>query len=331
MWSPFYSDTINGVPTITPSASQTPLRRRGIIRVRRPLIKSENLFRNYLIVISSLFILLCVAIIITMLYKSYPSLKQFGFTFYTSDNWNPSRQSYGSLAFLVGTLITSFLALLISLPFTLMISCFLGEYFKDGWLSTVLKSMVELLAGIPSIIYGLWGSFIFVPFMRGILVYLYEKEIIDTVPYGLGILTASIILSVMIIPYSASIGREVISLVPNDLKEAAYSMGATRFEVVRKIILPYCKSGLFAGNLLALGRALGETMAVTMVIGNKNILPKSIFDPASTLASVLALEFAEATNEIHISSLVHLGLVLFMTTIIINIIGKAVINKRTGA
>jgi len=295
--------------------------------VRRPPIKSENLFRNYLIIVSTLFILLCVAIIITMLYKSLPSLKQFGFGFYTSDNWNPSRQSYGSLVFLVGTLITSFLALLISLPFTLMISCFLGEYFKDGWLSTVLKSMVELLAGIPSIIYGLWGSFIFVPFMRSIMTYFYEKEIIDTVPYGLGIFTASIILSVMIIPYSASIGREVISLVPNDLKEAAYSMGATRFEVVRKIILPYCKSGLFAGNLLALGRALGETMAVTMVIGNRNVLPKSIFDPASTLASVLALEFAEATNEIHISSLVHLGLVLLMTTIIINIIGKAVINR----
>jgi len=186
--------------------------------------------------------------------------------------------------------------------------------------------MVELLAGIPSIIYGIWGSFVFVPFMRTIFTYFYEKGL-EIPVHGIGILTASIILAVMIIPYSASIGREVLSLVPNDLKEAAYSMGATRFEVVRKIILPYCKSGLVAGNLLALGRALGETMAVTMVIGNSNILPKSIFDRASTLASVLALEFTEATNELHISSLVHLGLVLFMTTIIINIIGKTVIQK----
>jgi len=263
-----------------------------------------------------------------MFYKSLPSIRQFGFTFYSSDKWNPSNQIYGSLAFLVGTLITSFLALIISLPFTLMISCFLGEYFKDGILSNILKSMVELLAGIPSIIYGIWGSFVFVPFMRDILRYFYEREWIDVPPYGIGILTASIILAIMIIPYSASIGREVISLVPNDLKEAGYSMGATRFEVIKKIILPYCKSGLFAGNLLALGRALGETMAVTMVIGNKNVLPKTIFDPASTLASVLALEFAEATNELHIASLVHLGLVLFMTTIIINIIGKSVINRQ---
>ena len=290
-------------------------------------IKNENMFKYYLIIISIIFIALFIAVLVTMLYRSLPSIQHFGVSFYTSDKWNPTTHEYGALAFLVGTLITSFLALIISLPFSLMIGIFLGEYYKEGWLSTTLKSMVELLAGIPSIIYGVWGLFVFVPFIRNILLWFIDKGLLDIPPFGIGMFTASVILAVMIIPYSASIGREVISLVPNDLKEAGYSMGATRFEVVKQIILPYCKSGLFAGNLMALGRALGETMAVTMVIGNRNMIPLTIFDPASTLASVIALEFAESTNAIHLSSLVHLGLVLFITTVLINIAGKSVINK----
>jgi len=207
------------------------------------------------------------------------------------------------------------------------ISIFLGEYFKEGVLSNILKSMVELLAGIPSIIYGLWGMFVFVPMFREFQFFLFEIGVINTPPAGFGIVTASIILAMMIIPYSASIGREVIAMMPNDLKEAGYSMGGTRFEIIRKIILPYCKSGIFAGILLALGRALGETMAVTMVIGNRNFMPRHFFDTGSTLASVLANEFAEAMNSIHLSSLVHLGLVLFLTTAVINIVGKSVIKR----
>jgi phosphate transport system permease protein len=249
--------------------------------------------------------------------------------FYTKDIWNPTTHVYGALAFLVGTLLTSFLALLISLPFSLGISVFLGEYYKEGALSNVLKSMVELLAGIPSIIYGLWGMFVFVPMFREFQLFLYERGIFEIPPVGFGIFSASVILAIMIIPYSASIGREVIAMMPNDLKEAGYSMGGTRFEIIKKVILPYCRSGIFAGILLALGRALGETMAVTMVIGNRNFMPRHLFDPASTLASVLASEFAEATNSIHLSSLVHLGLVLFLTTAIINIIGKTIIQRSS--
>ena len=290
-------------------------------------LKNEKLFTHYLIFMSLVIILLFAAVLITLVYKSFPSIQHFGFNFYINDDWNPTTHEYGALAFLVGTLITSFLALLISIPFSLMISIFLGEYFKEGTISNLLKSMVELLAGIPSIIYGIWGLFVFVPFIRGIQLFLLQKGILNVPPYGIGMFTASVILAVMIIPYSASIGREVISLVPNDLKEAGYSMGGTRFEVIKKIILPYCKSGIFAGILLALGRALGETMAVTMVIGNRNYMPKTIFDPANTLASVLASEFAESTNAIHLSSLVHLGLVLFLTTAVINFIGKNVIKK----
>ena len=292
------------------------------------LIKKENVFRYYLTAVSIFIIVLFVAILLTLIYKSILSINLFGFSFYTSDEWNPSTHDYGALAFLVGTLITSFLALAISIPFSLMISIFLGEYFREGMMSNILKSMVELLAGIPSIIYGIWGLFVFVPFFRSIQLFLFEKGLLNVPPYGIGMFTAAVILSVMIIPYSASIGRDVIALVPSDLKEAGYSMGGTRFEVIKKIILPYCRSGIFAGTMLSLGRALGETMAVTMVIGNRNFMPKSIFDPASTLASVLASEFAESTNSIQLSSLIHLGLVLFLTTAVINVIGKAIIKGR---
>jgi len=291
-------------------------------------IKKEQIFKQYLTTSSLLIILLFVAILCTMIFKSLPSINHFGISFYTSDDWNPSTHEYGALAFLVGTIVTSCLALLISIPFSIMISLFLGEYFREGIMSNLLKSMVELLAGIPSIIYGIWGLFVFVPFFRSIQFFLLEKSIINVPPYGIGMFTAAVILSVMIIPYSASICRDVISLVPHDLKEAGYSMGGTRFEVIKKIILPYCRSGIFAGTMLALGRALGETMAVTMVIGNRNFMPDSIFSPASTLASVLASEFAESTNAIHLSSLIHLGLVLFLTTSIINILGKTVMGGR---
>jgi phosphate transport system permease protein len=209
-----------------------------------------------------------------------------------------------------------------------MISIFLGEYFKEGALSNILKSMVDLLAGIPSIVYGLWGVFVFLPMIRKFYDFIDSSGLMEMPVFPHGIFSAAVVLAIMIIPFSASIGREVISLVPNDLKEAGYSVGGTRFEVIRKIILPYCRSGIFAGILLALGRALGETMAVTMLIGNRNFMPKSIFDPANTLASVIANQFGEASEPLLFSSLIHLGLVLLLTTTLINIAGKYVIRIR---
>jgi phosphate transport system permease protein len=229
----------------------------------------------------------------------------------------------GALPFLVGTLATSFLALGIAVPFSLAISIFLGEYFREGPVSSFLRSAIDLLAGIPSVIYGFWGLFVFVPLVRAIQIKL------GVAPFGVGIFTSSVVLAVMIIPYSAALGREVIQLVPSDLKEAALSMGATRFEVIRRVILPYARSGIFAGILLALGRALGETMAVTMVIGNSNVLPTSIFSPANTMASVIANEFAEATESVYVASLVEIGLVLFVVTAVVNIIGRLIIKRMT--
>lgn len=261
------------------------------------------------------------AIFLSLIVFSTPAIKAFGASFLWGRVWDPVSKTFGVLPFLVGTLATSFLALLISLPFSLSIAVLIGEYAKEGVLSSTLKQVTELLAGIPSIIYGFWALFVMVPIVR-------EFQIaIGVFPYGVGILSASLILSVMIIPYAASISREVIALVPSDLKEAAYSLGATRQEVVTKVILPHARSGIVAGILLALGRALGETMAVTMVIGNTNLLPEGIFSPSNTMASVIANEFTEATARLYLSSLVEVGLVLFLVTMIINVIGRYVIKR----
>lgn len=281
----------------------------------------EKLFRYGLNTSAWIAVALLVGIFITLFIHSWPSIKEMGLAFFTSSEWNPVTDTYGSLPFLVGTLLTSFIALLISLPFSLSIAVFLGEYFKKGVLSNTLKNLIELLAAIPSVIYGFWALMLLVPIVQSIQVS------IGATPYGMSIITASLILAIMIIPYSASIAREVVNMTPSDLKEAAYSLGATRFEVIKNTILPYAQSGIVAGVLLSLGRALGETMAVTMVIGNANNIPSSIFDPGNTMASVIANEFTEATGDIYLSALVEIGLLLFLVTTVINIVGKMVINK----
>jgi phosphate transport system permease protein len=283
----------------------------------------ERIFRGVLYTASFIILVVLLGFFITLPYHSLPSLKEFGVKFIFGNTWKPVKNELGALPFIIGTLYTSFLALILSIPFSLSIALFLGEYFREGAISTFLKSSVELLAGIPSIIYGFWGIFILVPIVQKIEIQL------GIPPYGVGIFTSSIILTIMILPYSASIGREVIQLVPDDLKEAAYSLGATRFEVVRKIVLPYARSGIFAGIILSLGRALGETMAVTMLIGNQNIVPKGIFSPANTMASLIANDFAETTEELYLSAIIEIGLILFLLTMVINLIGRIIIKKTS--
>ncbi len=288
---------------------------------RVPGQRAEPIFQNSLVLAALAIVVLLAGIFVNLLIHSFPSVRAFGLTFFLSKTWNPVSKEFGALPFLVGTLLTSFFSLLICLPFSLAISIFLGEYFREGPLASFLKNVTELLAGIPSVIYGFWGLFVLVPIVRK-----FEMKL-GIAPYGVGIFTASLILSVMIIPYAASIGREVISLVPADIKEAAYSLGATRQEVITKVMVPYARSGIMAGILLALGRALGETMAVTMVIGNSNFLPRSIFSPGNTMASVIANEFTEATGKLYLSSLIEIGLLLFLVTLIVNIIGRYIIKK----
>lgn len=284
-------------------------------------IRMELVFRRSLVTIALLMIVLVLGILLTLVVESIPSLKSLGIKYLWGRTWDPVSNVFGAFPFLLGTLLTSFLALLISIPFSFSIAIYLGELNPRGWFSAFLKNAVDLIAAVPSVIYGFWGLIVLVPIVRSL-----EMKI-GVLPYGIGIFTASLILSIMIIPYAASLGREMIRLVPSSLKEGAYSLGATRWEVIRSVILPYTKSGLFAGILLSLGRALGETMAVTMVIGNTSMIPTNIFAPGNTMASVIANEFNEADHTLYWSALVELGLVLFLVTVVINIIGKRIIKR----
>jgi phosphate transport system permease protein len=288
------------------------------------MIRAESIFKRSLIGVGVAMVVLVVGLMITLIIESVPSMKSLGFKYLWSKTWDPVNNVYGALPFLIGTLLTSFLALIISIPFSFAIAIYLGEYNPKGWLSNFLKNTVELIAAVPSVIYGFWGLLVLVPIVRSL-----EMKV-GVLPYGIGIFTASLILAVMIIPYAASLGREMIRLVPSPLKEGAYSLGATRYEVIKNVILPYTKSGLFAGVLLSLGRALGETMAVTMVIGNTSMIPDSIFGPGNTMASVIANEFTEADHTLYLSALIELGLVLFIVTVIINMIGKRIIKRFTN-
>ncbi|MGH2642879.1 MAG: phosphate ABC transporter permease subunit PstC [Chitinophagaceae bacterium] len=284
-------------------------------------IKREKYFRKTLLLAAISLVILVMAFGCTLIIYSVPSFKALGFRFLYGKTWDPVNDIFGAYLFLLGTLITSFLALIISIPFSVSIALFLGEYYPKGWFSNLLKNAIELIAAIPSVIYGFWGLFVLVPIVR-------QMEMKSGIlPYGVGIMTASLILSVMIIPYAASMGREIVKMTPLKLKEAAYSLGATRYEVIRHVVFPYAKSGLLAGILLSLGRALGETMAVTMVIGNSSLIPKNIFAPGNTMASVIANEFTEAAGSVYLSALIELGLVLFLVTVVINIAGKSIIKR----
>jgi phosphate transport system permease protein len=283
-------------------------------------VKYETVFSRTLVITALVILVLVIGLFLTLLLESIPSIQHLGIGFLLGKTWDPVSNTYGAYPFLVGTLLTSFLALIISIPFSMAIAIFLGEYQPTGALSAFLKNIIELIAAVPSVIYGFWGLIVLVPLVRSL------ESKIGVVPYGIGIFTASIILAIMIIPYAASLGREMISMVPAQLKEGAYSLGATRYEVIKAVIIPYTKSGLFAGILLSLGRALGETMAVTMVIGNSSIIPTSIFAPGNTMASVIANEFTEADRSLYLSALIELGLLLFLVTVVINVIGKRIIK-----
>ncbi|MFW5799474.1 MAG: phosphate ABC transporter permease subunit PstC [Spirochaetota bacterium] len=289
----------------------------------------ETLFNKSIFITGVLVILLLAGIFITLFVQSVSKMDELGLRFLFSSKWNPVKELYGAIPFLVGTLITSFLALLISLPFSFAIAISLGEYFRKGIFSRFLKMSTEILASIPSIIYGFWGLFFLGPIIAEI------EWTLGITPDGLGIITASVVLAIMIIPYSASIAREVIELVPQDLKEAGYAVGASRHQVILKLILPYAKSGIIAGIILALGRAIGETMAVTMVIGNRNQLPDFIneglnvlFKSSNTMASIIANDFGESIpGTIHYSALLTIGIILLVVTTLINIFGRYIIRK----
>jgi len=264
-------------------------------------------------------------VIISLIDGSIPALKTFGFSFLISERWNPVTENFGALPAIYGTLVTSFIAMLIAVPVGLMIAFFLTELCPQ-WLRRPIGIAIELLAGIPSIIYGIWGLFVFAPFLQATL----QPFLINTVgnlpligslfagpPYGIGMLTAGLILAIMVLPFVTSISRDVFEAVPAVLKEAAYGLGCTRWEVVRNVVLPYARVGVIGGLMLGLGRALGETMAVTFVIGNAHRISASVLAPGTTISATIANEFTEAVSDLYTSALIALGLILFVITFIV--------------
>ena len=284
---------------------------------------SDRAFRSVLVLGGIVVSVLLIAIFFSLLLVARPALAANGLRFLTGTDWNPVTERFQALPFVFGTLLTSLIALAVATVLSLALAILMGEYFRSGFFSAFVRTAVELLAGIPSVVYGFIGLIFLIPAMRAV------QLALGLPPYGVGILTASILLAFMILPYAASIGREMISLVPADLKEAALSLGATPSETMLKVTLPYARSGIMGGILLSLGRALGETMAVTMLIGNANILSANLFGPGNTMASLIANEFSEATSEVYLASLIEIALLLFVISTLINVVGKLII-KRMG-
>jgi len=281
-------------------------------------MNSDKITKGVLLFSSLIILFIAGGIMFSLVQGAIPAFKSFGLKFIFSNNWNPTegKENYGALSFITGTIITSVGALLISLPLSFSASLFLGEYYRGTKMAKVLGMMVDLLAGIPSIVYGLWGFYV----LRPLLIDLGLPN------QGFGIFIASIILAIMIIPYATSLSSEIITMVPNELKEAAYSLGATKLEVITNVIVPTARSGIVAGYILSFGRALGETMAITMLIGNSNIVPNGLFSTGNTMASVIANQFGEAEG-LKLSALIAIGLLLFLITGVINAIGKFIIKK----
>jgi len=282
------------------------------------VINSEKITKVFLYIASTIIVLVSAGMVLSLMSGAIPVFKEFGLRFIISSEWNPTegREEYGALPFIAGTVITSIIAILLCFPLAFSTALFVGEYFRGTRIARIISTMVDMLAGIPSIVYGLWGFYV----LRPLIVDLGWSA------QGYGIFTAGVILAIMIIPYATSITSEIIMMVSNELKEGAYSLGATRRDVIFNVILPNARSGIFTSYILAFGRALGETMAVTMLIGNTNLVPKGLFDTGNTMASVIANQFGEADG-LKLSALIAIGLLLFVITGIINGIGKLVIKK----
>lgn len=280
---------------------------------------NDKIFRIILYLAACLMPVVCGGIVYALVTDAFEAFNHFGFlNFLTSSEWSytDGAERYGALPFITGTLLTTLLALVFCIPFSLPVALFVGEYFKGTRIAEVLSTITSLLAGIPSIIYGLWGFYTLRPIIMSL----------NISPQGSGILTASLVLAIMIVPYAASLSAEFVKMVPDDLKEGAYSLGVTRAEMVRKVIFPVAGSGIFSSYILAIGRALGETMTVTMLIGNTNQMPGSITETGNSMASIIANQFGEADG-LRLSSLIAIGLVLFLITAIINLIGKYLIKR----
>jgi phosphate transport system permease protein len=321
--------------TATASASST--RARALARLRLRDLAFRALTRTAALAV----LLILGAVILSLISGSLPALRAFGLNFLIEERWNPVTERFGALAPIYGTVVTSSIAMLIAVPVGLLIAVFLTELCPI-WLRRPIGIAIELLAGIPSIIYGIWGLFVFAPFLQQtlqpfLIAVFGDIPLLSSVfagpPYGIGVLTAGLILAIMVLPLVTSISRDVFDAVPPVLKEAAYGIGCTTWEVVRYVVLPYTRVGVIGGVMLGLGRALGETMAVTFVIGNAHRVSASILAPGTTISATIANEFTEAVGDLYTSSLIALGLILFVITFIVLAVARYMlmrIERRIG-
>ena len=299
-------------------------------------------FKILTLAFAVLVLLVLAGVIASLVLGAAPALQQFGFNFLITESWNPVTEKFGALAPVYGTLVTSAIAMLIGIPVAFGIALFITELCPN-WLKRPLSIMIELLAAIPSIIYGIWGLFVLAPFVQEHI----EPALIDTLgavpgigllfqgpPLGIGVLTAGFILAIMVLPFISAVMRDVFETVPAVLRESTYALGATTSEVVWRVVLPYARIGVFGGILLGLGRALGETMAVTFVIGNAHHIHASLLQPGTTISAALANEFTEAVGDLYLSSLIALGLILFVITFIVLALAKLLLirlEKQAGS
>jgi phosphate transport system permease protein len=310
-------------------------------RKLRPGI-GDFIFRHLTFLFALLVALILGGVLVALVQGAWPALHAFGFSFLYTSTWNPVTNKFGAFAPIYGTLVTSTIAMVVGIPVAFGVAVFVTE-ISPIWLKRPLSTMIELLAAIPSIIYGIWGLFVFAPFVQEHI----QPAIIDTFgrlpgigglfagpPLGIGVLTAGFILAIMVLPFISSIMRDVFETVPPMLKESAYGLGATRSEVVWRIVLPFTRIGVVGGVMLGLGRALGETMAVTFVIGNAHRISLSILQPGTTISASLANEFTEAVGDLYVSSLIALGFILFVITFIVLAIAKLLLlrlQKQAGS
>lgn len=310
------------------------------IRSKSNESKFGDKFFKVLVIGASIYTLFMVVLVFYALSEgSVPILLKEGFNFVIGTDWNPveGNESFGALPYIIGTLVSSSIAMIIAVPISIGIAIFVNEMVR-GKIGTVLSFIVELLAAVPSIVYGLWALFVFRFVIKDYIeIPLYNTlgnklPIFGSTPFGLDVFTAGIVLAIMIIPIVSAVSREVVKAVPNSQREAAYALGATRWEVVKMAILPYGKSGLLGASFLGLGRAIGETILVTMIIGNAvglSAIPSSLFSPSQTLSSIIANEFNEASGDLHLSALIGLGLVLFIITLLINVGAIFIVSRVT--
>ena len=325
-WRSEWSDSLPGART------------KSVLKERRELHYGDRIFSLWVRVSAYSLIGLLVLIAGFLLYRAWPAVVTFGWSFVFTSEWDPVRDIYGALPVIFGTVVSSLIAMCISVPLSIGIALFLNE-LAPRRLARVVGFLIEMLAAIPSVVYGLWGIFVLAPWLRTVVEPFLAKTLgflplFQGPPYGVGMLASGIILAIMITPTISSLSREVFRAIPRSYREAAMALGATRWETMVISVLKSARSGIMGATILGLGRALGETMAVTMLIGNRAQISASLFAPAQTMASVIANEYAEATSDIHLAALAEVGFVLFVVTFVINVLARLMVwrmNRRMPA